>query len=86
MLGCIGFCGAKRSMLFFYSQVQQIEELLILPIGISFYSLQALGYLVDIYNGKEKPEHNFLKVALYLFFFPKFIFDPLEKAISFLTR
>ncbi len=84
ILGCIGFwVFSKGGILLFRSQLETIERFLILPVGISFYSLQAVGYLVDIYKGKEKAEHNFFKVALYLAFFPKFISGPLEKSSFF---
>lgn len=44
---------------------------LFLPIGISFYTLQAIGYIVDVYRGKYPAEVQFGKVALFLMFFPQ---------------
>lgn len=41
----------------------------LLPMGISFYTLQAVGYLIDVYRG-EKPEKNLLQMALFVAFFP----------------
>lgn len=42
---------------------------LILPLGISFYTFQAFGYLMDVYRGKTQPEKNFFRYALFLSFF-----------------
>lgn len=48
------------------------------PMGISFYTLTALSYLIDVYNGKVKAEDNILKVALYVSFFPQIIEGPIN--------
>lgn len=48
-----------------------------LPIGISFYTLQAVGYMVDIYWGKVKPEKHPGKLALFLAFFPQIMEGPI---------
>ncbi len=50
---------------------------LILPLGISFYTLQAIGYLVDVYWNKITPQKNPLKVLLFLSFFPTIIQGPI---------
>ncbi|MDR1217655.1 MAG: hypothetical protein LBJ99_03605 [Oscillospiraceae bacterium] len=52
--------------------------LLLIP-GISFYTFQAVGYLVDIYRGKLAPERNPLKFALFLAFFPQLIQGPISR-------
>lgn len=44
---------------------------LLLPVGISYYTLQGLSYVIDISRGKYKAEKNFLKVALFVSFFPR---------------
>ncbi|MDD6667428.1 MAG: MBOAT family protein [Lachnospiraceae bacterium] len=49
------------------------------PIGISFYTLQALSYLLDIYWKREKAEKNLLKVLLFLFFFPTLMEGPIAR-------
>lgn len=48
------------------------------PMGISFYTLTALSYIIDVYNGKVKAEDNILKVALYVSFFPQIIEGPIN--------
>lgn len=51
---------------------------LLLPIGISFYTLQAIGYMVDVYWGKIDAEKNIGKVALFLCFFPQIMEGPIS--------
>lgn len=48
-----------------------------LPLGISFFSLQAVSYLTDVYRGTEKADSNFFRVALFLGFFPQIIEGPI---------
>jgi D-alanyl-lipoteichoic acid acyltransferase DltB (MBOAT superfamily) len=59
---------------------------LLLPIGISYYSFQALSYLIDVYIRKIEPEQNFGLFALYLSFFPKFLQGPIERAKDFIRQ
>lgn len=49
----------------------------ILPLGISFYTMQAASYLLDIYHGKMKADENLGRVALYLSFFPQIMEGPI---------
>ena len=53
---------------------------LLLPVGISFYTLQAISYLVDVYRGKIEPEKHVGLFALYMAFFPKLVSGPIERA------
>lgn len=52
---------------------------LVLPLGISFYTFQAISYLVDVYRGKQKAEHNFFRFALFMVFFPQMIQGPISR-------
>lgn len=52
---------------------------IILPLGISYYTLQAISYVVDVYRGKYKPEKNIFKVALFLSFFPQMLEGPIGR-------
>jgi len=52
---------------------------LILPLGISFYTFQSMGYLIDVYNGKYAPERNPAKFALFVSFFPQLIQGPIAR-------
>ncbi len=53
---------------------------LLLPVGISFYTFMALGYVIDVYNEEIKAEKNFGIVALFLSFFPIVMSGPIERA------
>ena len=52
---------------------------LLLPLGISFYTFQSTGYLMDIYNGKYAPEPNPLRYLLFVSFFPQLIQGPIAR-------
>ncbi len=52
---------------------------LIVPLGISFYTMQIISYLVDIYKGKAAPEKNILRYALYISYFPQIIQGPIPR-------
>lgn len=57
----------------------------LLPMGISFYTLQAVGYLVDIYRG-ERAEHDLLDFALFISFFPQMVSGPISRGKSLLPQ
>ena len=50
-----------------------------LPIGISFFTFQAMSYVIDVYRGANKAQKNFGKVLLYISFFPQLIAGPIVK-------
>ena len=52
---------------------------LLLPLGISFYTFQSMGYLIDVYNGKYAPQRNPAKFALFISFFPQLIQGPIAR-------
>ncbi len=58
----------------------------LLPVGISFYILQALGYVFDVYRGEVYAEKNFLKYALFVSFFPQLVAGPIERSRNLLTQ
>ena len=51
----------------------------LLPLGISFYTFQSMGYLLDVYNGKYAPQKNPAKFALFVSFFPQLIQGPIGR-------
>ena len=53
---------------------------IILPVGISFYTFQALSYTVDVYRKEIEPEKNPLKYALFVSFFPQLVAGPIERS------
>jgi len=50
------------------------------PLGISYYTLQSIGYIADVYTGKIQPEKNFFVYALFACFFPYTIMGPISRA------
>lgn len=58
----------------------------ILPVGISFYTFQALSYTVDVYRGDIGPERNILKYALFVSFFPQLVAGPIERSKNLLVQ
>lgn len=50
-----------------------------LPIGISFFTFQAMSYVIDVYRGKEKVQKNPFDLALYISFFPQLIAGPIVR-------
>lgn len=71
---------------FFGSQVKLDSLSIILPVGISFYTFQTLGYSIDIYRGKIKPAHNFISFAAFVSFFPQLVAGPIERASNMLPQ
>lgn len=59
---------------------------IILPIGISFYTLQTMSYTIDVYRGVSKPEKNFLTYATYVAFFPQLLAGPIERGHAMLSQ
>lgn len=52
----------------------------LLPVGISFYTFQALGYVIDVYRGELPAERNLLRYALFISFFPQLVAGPIERS------
>lgn len=59
---------------------------LLLPVGISFYTFQALGYTIDVYRGEIYAEKNFFKYALFVSFFPQLVAGPIERSKNLLRQ
>ena len=53
-----------------------------LPIGISFYTFQAMSYVIDVYRGETKAQHNFWHMLLYISFFPQLIAGPSTRILQ----
>ncbi len=53
---------------------------LVLPVGISFYTFQTMGYTIDVFRRKVEPERDLLNFALYVSFFPQLVAGPIERA------
>lgn len=58
----------------------------LLPVGISFYTFQAVGYSIDVYRGSIKAERSFTTYALFVSFFPQLVAGPIERAKNLLPQ
>ncbi|MCI9158423.1 MAG: MBOAT family protein [Lawsonibacter sp.] len=59
---------------------------IVLPVGISFYTFQALSYTVDVYRGEVEPERNIFRYALFVSFFPQLVAGPIERSKNLLGQ
>lgn len=59
---------------------------LVLPLGVSFYTFQSIGYTLDVYHRKVEAERDFLTYAQYVSFFPQLIAGPIERAAHMLPQ
>ena len=65
----------------FFIGMDGMETLnIVIPLGVSFYSLEMIGYLLDVRNGKSEAQRDFLSFAAYISFFPKIVSGPITKA------
>ena len=58
----------------------------ILPIGISFYTFQALSYTIDVYRGKLHATRSFWDFFLAVLFFPHLVAGPIQRAANLITQ
>lgn len=65
--------------LFYHSGMELKPVSWIIPIGLSFYALQIVGYMVDVYQGKVERQKNLLKYSLFISFFPQIIQGPIPR-------
>ena len=87
-LGLLGFF--KYVNFFAESSVRALASLgftadwptlnVVLPVGISFYTFQTLGYTIDVYRGAVRAERDPLNFALFVSFFPQLVAGPIERA------
>ena len=60
--------------------VSDVTLRLALPIGISFFTFQAVGYMADVHRGKVEAERNPVNLFLFISFFPQLVAGPIERA------
>lgn len=58
----------------------------LLPVGISFYTFQCIGYIIDVYRKDIKPERDLITYALFVSFFPQLVAGPIERAKNLLPQ
>ena len=59
---------------------------IVLPVGISFYTFQALSYSIDVYRRKLPASHSIIDVMAFISFFPQLVAGPIERATSLLPQ
>lgn len=70
--------GARSVWMLFGGEPFSIPSLL-LPLGISFYTFQSMGYLIDVYRKATRAESNFAKLLLFISFFPQLLQGPISR-------
>lgn len=84
----LGFVGDQLRLVIdhlgFGMSVPEFE--LLLPVGLSFYTFQAIGYIVDVWRGSIRAERNFFTYALFVSFFPQLVAGPIERAKNLLIQ
>jgi D-alanyl-lipoteichoic acid acyltransferase DltB (MBOAT superfamily) len=63
-----------------------VENKILLPVGISFYTFQTLSYAVDVYRGELKPVRSLIDLGFYVSFFPQLVAGPIVRASEFLPQ
>jgi len=81
------FTDSLKSICPYYLPACNLPDMsLLVPLGISFYTLQALSYSIDVYQGKREPEYNLGIFALYVSFFPLILSGPIERSTRLLPQ
>lgn len=70
----------------FHVEMNNPQFDILLPVGISFYTFQALGYTMDVYRNKIHAEKNFFRYALFVSFFPQLVAGPIERSQNLLSQ
>lgn len=82
-----GFITANLNLLLAKLHINPVSGFdIVLPVGISFYTFQALGYTVDVYRGDIPAEKNLLRYALFVSFFPQLVAGPIERSKNLLRQ
>ena len=96
IIGNLGLLGLFKYADFGISQFNELFKLIglneiplleiVLPVGISFYTFQTLGYTIDVYRGQLSPAKSFKEFALFVAFFPQLVAGPILRASNFLPQ
>ena len=74
------------SFSYMFGFTNQANLNIILPVGISFYTFQSMSYTLDVYRKQVSAEKSFVKVALYIAFFPQLVAGPIVKSKEFIHQ
>lgn len=97
ILASLGLLGVFKYFHFFVDNVIQLVQAagleaheptfrILLPVGISFYTFQAVSYVIDVYRGDFEARKSLLDVALFIAFFPQLVAGPIERARHLLPQ
>ncbi|MBQ3288245.1 MAG: MBOAT family protein [Kiritimatiellae bacterium] len=75
-----GWLGRGDAWIAFLESAQPFLDMIVLPVGISFYTFQALSYVIDVSRGEVKPARRWIDFANYLAFFPQLVAGPIVRA------
>lgn len=75
-----------RFLSLFALEYEALAQPYLVPLGISFFTFQAISYVIDIYRGYLKPESRIGKYAVYIAFFPTVLSGPIERAKTVLNQ
>lgn len=78
--------GLSRLMAAFGFALDWFTIDILLPVGISFYTFQAIGYSIDVYKKRVAPERNFISFSVFIAFFPQLVAGPIERAADLLPQ
>jgi alginate O-acetylation protein len=74
------------AILVFFKYAYVFDSSIVLPVGLSFFTFQALTYSIDVYRGKVQVDKNILNVALFIAFFPTLLSGPIERARNLMPQ
>ena len=98
LCGNLGILFFFKYFNFFIDNINQLTTLLpfvktrllhldiVLPIGLSFHTFQAISYIVEVYRGRQQPEKHYGIYALYVMFFPQLVAGPIERPQNILHQ
>lgn len=76
----------KEILSFFGMTADWVTLDILLPVGISFYTFQAIGYSIDVYKNKIKPTKDYIAFSTFIAFFPQLVAGPIESARNLLPQ
>lgn len=90
---CLGILGVFKYYNFFIGSLSvlmpcfdSLAMKIVLPVGISFFTFQALSYTIDVYRGKLKPTRDVVAMLAFISFFPQLVAGPIERATNLLPQ
>lgn len=97
LVACLGVLFVFKYWNFFFGSLETLARRfaiplhattlrLLLPVGISFYTFQTLGYVIDVYRGDVEAERNFGVYATFISFFPQLVAGPIERTKNLLPQ